>query len=58
MIELSQGKNIKHKVKFLQQCNEEALQKVWEEYESEQLREVNEQLTQVLLANFLLYLVK
>ena len=44
LIELSEAKKIKHKVKFLQQCSEEALQRIWEEYEAEQLREVNEQL--------------
>ena len=52
LIELSQGKKIKHKVKFLLQCGEEALQKIWEEYEAEQLGEANEQLAQVLSSKF------
>ena len=36
----------------MQKCSEETLEKIWSEYEAEQLHEVNAQLTEVLIDKF------
>ena len=52
LILLWSEKKIKHKKKFLQEATEETLQKIWREYEAQQLEETNAQLSLVLTTKF------
>ena len=52
LIQLSSEGKIKHKKKFLQEADEETIEKICSEYSAKQLDEANGQLADILVTKF------
>ena len=52
LIQLSTEDKIKYKKKFLQEVDDDVIEKICEEYSAQQLDEANGQLAEILVSNF------
>ena len=58
LLRLVAEKKIKHTAKYIENATEETLKKIYEDYQSKELDEVNEKVTDVLITKFSELMVK
>ena len=58
ILRLAAEKKIKHTAKFIENATKETLKKIYDEYQSKELDEVNEKVTDVLITKFSELMVK